>query len=160
MAIPEGRNNALFNRDIMRTLENEGVDPIRILAQIAAGTLVMPDGTEHVYELNDRLAAAKELAQYVYPKKRSLDVNKEIKASVQLQVVKFADVMPDQAAIVAEEVQKLQENKSLLIGNMSKDVKKMLMQDVRHLDAVTVEAMREDVEALVVDENGIVQNEY
>jgi len=78
-----GQGNPLVNKPILDTLEEEGVDPIRIMAKFASGELAE--------DADQQLAAAKELAQYVHPKKRSLDVNKEIKASVTFSVVRFSD---------------------------------------------------------------------
>ena len=53
-----GQGNPLVNKPILDTLEEEGVDPIRIMAKFASGELAEdPD---------QQLAAAKELAQYVH----------------------------------------------------------------------------------------------
>lgn len=138
-----GQGNPLVNKPIMDTLEELGVDPIRIMAQFASGELAE--------DADQQLAAAKELAQYVHPKKRSLDVNKEIKASVTFSVVRFSDVMPDQAAIMAEQLDKLQGSRMMLDNTAARK----LMKDVTELDNVTLEAMRTDVEKLKTDEDGI-----
>jgi len=139
-----GQGNPLVNKPILDTLEEEGVDPIRIMAKFASGELAEdPD---------QQLAAAKELAQYVHPKKRSLDVNKEIKASVTFSVVRFSDVMPDQAAIMADQLDKLQGSRMMLDNQAARK----LMKDVKELDNVTLEAMRTDVEKLKTDEDGII----
>ena len=138
-----GQGNPLVNKPIMDTLEELGVDPIRIMAQFASGELAE--------DADQQLAAAKELAQYVHPKKRSLDVNKEIKASVTFSVVRFSDVMPDQAAIMADQLDKLQGSRMMLDNTAARK----LMKDVTELDNVTLEAMRTDVEKLKTDEDGI-----
>lgn len=139
-----GQGNPLVNKPILDTLEEEGVDPIRIMAKFASGELAE--------DADQQLAAAKELAQYVHPKKRSLDVNKEIKASVTFSVVRFSDVMPDQAAIMAEQLGKLQGSRMMLDNQAARK----LMKDVTELDNVTLEAMRTDVEKLKTDEDGII----
>ena len=138
-----GQGNPLVNKPIMDTLEELGVDPIRVMALFASGELAE--------DADQRLAAAKELAQYVHPKKRSLDVNKEIKASVTFSVVRFSDVMPDQAAIMAEQLDKLQGSRMMLDNTAARK----LMKDVTELDNVTLEAMRTDVEKLKTDEDGL-----
>lgn len=139
-----GQGNPLVNKPILDTLEELGVDPIRIMAQFASGKLAE--------DADQQLAAAKELAQYVHPKKRSLDVNKEIKASVTFSVVRFSDVMPDQAAIMADQLDKLQGSRMMLDNQAARK----LMKDVTELDNVTLEAMRTDVEKLKTDEDGII----
>lgn len=139
-----GEGNPLANKPILDVLEEEGVDPIRILAKFASGELAE--------ESDQQLSAAKELAQYVHPKKRALDVNKEIKASVTFSVVRFSDVMPDQAAIMAEQLDKLQGSRMVLDNTAARK----LMKDVTELDNVTLEAMRTDVEKLKTDEDGII----
>jgi hypothetical protein len=139
-----GQGNPLVNKPILDTLEEEGVDPIRIMAKFASGELAE--------DADQQLAAAKELAQYVHPKKRSLDVNKEIKASVTFSVVRFSDVMPDQAAIMADQLDKLQGSRMMLDNQAARK----LMKDVTELDNVTLEAMRTDVEKLKTDEDGII----
>ena len=138
-----GEGNPLVNKPILDVLEDEGVDPIRILAKFASGELAE--------ESDQQLSAAKELAQYVHPKKRALDVNKEIKASVTFSVVRFSDVMPDQAAIMADQLDKLQGSRMMLDNQAARK----LMKDVTELDNVTLEAMRTDVEKLKTDEDGI-----
>lgn len=139
-----GQGNPLVNKPILDTLEEECVDPIRIMAKFASGELAE--------DADQQLAAAKELAQYVHPKKRSLDVNKEVKASVTFSVVRFSDVMPDQAAIMAEQLDKLQGSRMMLDNTAARK----LMKDVTELDNVTLEAMRTDVEKLKTDEDGII----
>ncbi|HPM74518.1 MAG TPA: hypothetical protein PLA71_02210 [Saccharofermentans sp.] len=139
-----GEGNPLVNKPILDVLEEEGVDPIRILAKFASGELAE--------ESDQQLSAAKELAQYVHPKKRALDVNKEIKASVTFSVVRFSDVMPDQAAIMADQLDKLQGSRMVLDNTAARK----LMKDVTELDNVTLEAMRTDVEKLKTDEDGII----
>lgn len=139
-----GEGNPLVNKPILDVLEEEGVDPIRILAKFASGELAE--------ESDQQLSAAKELAQYVHPKKRALDVNKEIKASVTFSVVRFSDVMPDQAAIMAAQLDKLQGSRMVLDNAAARK----LMKDVTELDNVTLEAMRTDVEKLKTGEDGII----
>ena len=130
----------LLNKGVIDTLEEEGVDPIAILARFANGTLSDDPAL--------RLSAAKELAQYVFPKKRSLDVNKEIKASISFNVVKFSEVMPEEAKQLNANFSQLRHKSAL----MSRPVAQRLLKDVRELDGVLVEAMRSDTERLIEDE--------
>ena len=146
--VPLGVDSQLINKEVIDILEEEGVDPIRILAQFAKGDLAE--------DASQQLAAAKELAQYVRPKKRALDVNKEVKASVQFSVVRFSDVMPDEAKLISDQLQQMRADK-LSLTNVTA---KKLMKEVEKnkLNAVTIDAMRTDTERLVVDGDGLVSD--
>ena len=132
--------------DILAVLEEEGVDPIRVLAQVANGQI----SADPIL----RMQAAKELAQYVHPKKKALDLRASGKLAVTYNVVNFSEVMPDQAAQLKEQTQALLDSRP-----RTKAEVKQLVRTTPVNSAVLIEAMRNDVEGLVVDETGIVVDE-
>ena len=137
-----GVHSPLINHDLFQTLEEEGVDPIRIMAQVANGELT-PDPVM-------RFAAAKELAQYIHPKKKSLDMRMSGKMQVTYNVVNFSEVMPDQAQALREQTQAMIDNRPRTRAEV-----KAIVRATPVNSAALVEAMRSDVERLVVDENGV-----
>lgn len=139
---PLGVHSPLINNDLLQTLEEEGVDPIRVLAQVASGSLTADPAL--------RLSAAKELAQYLHPKKKALDLRANGKLAVTYNVVNFSEVMPDQAAALAAQTQALLDSRPKTRAEV-----KQLVRVTPVNSAALVEAMRDDVEGLVVDENGI-----
>lgn len=153
---PLGVHSPLINSDIFQTLEEEGCDPIRIMAMIANGAVevIVPQSGEKLaipVEISERLNAAKELAQYLYPKKRSLDLRASGKLAVTYNIVNFSEVMPDQAAQLAEQTQQMIDNRP-----RTKAEVRQLARMTPVNSAALVEAMRHDVETLVVDEDGII----
>ena len=143
---PLGAHSPLVNMDILAVLEEEGVDPIRVLAQVANGQI----SADPIL----RMQAAKELAQYVHPKKKALDLRSSGKLAVTYNVVNFSEVMPDQAAQLKEQTQALLDSRP-----RTKAEVKQLVRSTPVNSAVLIEAMRNDVEGLVVDETGIVVDE-
>ncbi|HMV57030.1 MAG TPA: hypothetical protein PKD38_07465 [Nitrospira sp.] len=143
---PLGAHSPLVNMDILEVLEEEGVDPIRVLAQVANGQI----SADPIL----RMQAAKELAQYVHPKKKALDLRASGKLAVTYNVVNFSEVMPDQAAQLKEQTQALLDSRP-----RTKAEVKQLVRTTPVNSAVLIEAMRNDVEGLVVDETGIVVDE-
>jgi hypothetical protein len=134
--------SSLVNWDIIETLEEEGVDPIRVLAKFAKGDM----GDEAA-----QLSAAKELAAYVYPKKRSLDVNKEIKASVSYQIVNFKDVMPDEAEVLSGLLNQ-EEVRPLITTQRVKEIKARMKKE-GPLDYNTIELGRRSMEKYVKEQD-------
>jgi hypothetical protein len=143
---PLGAHSPLINHDILRTLEEEGADPIRLLAQAVNGDLTADPVL--------RIAAAKELAQYIHPKKKALDLRASGKLAVTYNVVNFSEVMPDQAKQLAEQTQALLDNRPRTKAEVRQAVRATPVNS-----AVLIEAMRSDVERLVVDETGIASDE-
>lgn len=138
-----GVHSPLINHDLIQTLEEEGADPIRVLAQMCTGDLTA--------DPNLRFAAAKELAQYLHPKKKALDLRSSGKLAVTYNIVNFSDVMPDEANQLREATQQMIDNRP-----RTKAEVKALARATPVNSATLVEAMRHDVERLTVDENGIV----
>lgn len=132
-------HSPMINLDVMQTLEEERVDPIRVMARLAR------DGeTEEL-----RLSAAKELAQYIHPKKKALDLRAQGKLQVTYNIVNFSDVMPDEAATLEAQTKALLDSRPRTRHEI-----KMLSKMVQPQSAAIIEAMRSDVERLVVDEEG------
>jgi hypothetical protein len=88
-------------RSVFYTLEKEKVDPIQVLAAFAKGQL--SDDPAH------QLSAAKELANYLHPKKKSVDVKAEAKVGVTYEVVSFKDIAPTKAKVLTDQVTYLAE---------------------------------------------------
>lgn len=143
---PLGVHSPLINNDILQTLQEEGADPIRLLAQAVNGDLTQDPVL--------RIAAAKELAQYIHPKKKALDLRASGKLAVTYNVVNFSEVMPDQAAQLREQTQALIDNRPKTIAEVRQRVRATPVNS-----AVLIEAMRNDVEKLVVDDTGIIADE-
>jgi hypothetical protein len=137
-----GVHTPLINMDLIDTLDGMQVNPFVILAELA--TDAEDEGT--------RLQAAKELAQYIKPKQKSLDARINMKAKVQYNIMQFSQHDPDAAMALAQAVKDNMKNVP-----MNKAEVRMLadMESKRKPSAVTIEAMRNDVEKLVVDETGI-----
>jgi hypothetical protein len=138
-----GVGNALINYDVLKMLEEEDCDPLRVLAKFVSGEIAAP--------VEARLSAAKELAQYVAPKKRSLDMSAHVKGNVTYNVVNYSEVMPDQAQQLRAMTQELLDQQPL-----SRDQMKALVRATPMHSATIIEAMREDIERLPSDENGLV----
>lgn len=94
--------NILYNQPVLDQLASFDCNPIEIMAQFALGGGDMV-GADVKSDL--QFAAAKELAQYLFPKKRSLDVQKDVKHTVSFEVVSFKDIEPNKAIELAEEVE-------------------------------------------------------
>jgi len=97
-AVVFGAYSEVVNDDLKQQLLERGCDPIALLADFALDESQKP-------EL--RFAAAKELAQYVRPKLKSIDVKVEQKRTAGIAIVKYSDVNPE-AAAAAREASKLQ----------------------------------------------------
>lgn len=152
--VPLGANNVLINKPVLDILEEMRVNPIAILANIAMGKDQNGLHDEDI-EIDHVLSAAKELTQYIQPKKRSFDVNAKVSGNVTYNVVQFSAVMPDAALKLQEDIIALQSGRMGLTGVETKQ----MMKEVPTLDAATIEAMRIDVDKLpVVD--GITDIDY
>tara|TARA_Y100001937_G_scaffold111919_1_gene159014 strand:- start:543 stop:845 length:303 start_codon:yes stop_codon:yes gene_type:complete len=79
---PAGATNKR-SQAIADKLEELNCDPIEGMAMIMNDTSL-----DHSL----RLAAMKELAQYVAPKRKAVDIDATVDGSVNIQVVKFADL--------------------------------------------------------------------
>jgi len=82
---PAGATNKR-SQAIADKLEELNCDPIEGMAMIMNDTSL-----DHSL----RLAAMKELAQYVAPKRKAVDIDATVDGSVNIQVVKFADLDED-----------------------------------------------------------------
>lgn len=82
---PTGATNKR-SQAIADKLEELNCDPIEGMAMIMNDTSL-----DHSL----RLAAMKELAQYVAPKRKAVDIDATVDGSVNIQVVKFADLDED-----------------------------------------------------------------
>jgi hypothetical protein len=137
-----GVHTPLINMDLIDTLDEMQINPFVILANMAVDA--EDEGT--------RLQAAKELAQYIKPKQKSLDARIGMKASVQYNIMQFSQHDPDAAMALAQAVKDNMKNLP-----MNKAQMRMLADiDSRQKhSAVTIEAMRGDVEKLRVGDDGI-----
>lgn len=90
----------LWNKPVVEQLLALQCNPIAVMASFANGST--PNGMP--IEPGQQLAAARELAKYVFPQKRSLDVQKDVKHQVTFEVVSFKDVEPEAALKLAEAV--------------------------------------------------------
>jgi hypothetical protein len=138
-----GVHSPLINGDVLQTLEDEGADPIRYMAKIVNGD--EPASPEI------RFAAAKELAMYVHPKKKALDLRMQGKVAVTYNVVQFSQVMPDEAQALADQTRAMLDNRPRTRAEV-----RQIERSTAVNSAALVEAMRRDVEGLVVDANGLV----
>lgn len=156
MNIPLGTHSKIINFDVIQSLEEAGCDPIKILADAAKGMMTYKDEngveTNVMVDPEKRISAAKELASYLFPKKRSLDMSAVTKASVTYNIVNFSEVMPDQSALLEQQVKDMALNVPRTRAEM-----KMVVNASRkeQTSAVVIEAMRSDVERLVVDDSGM-----
>ena len=82
---PKGKANKR-SREIAERLEQLNCDPIEGMAMIANDTSL-----DHGL----RLTAFKELAQYVAPKRKAVDVDASIDGNVSIEVVKFSDIVDE-----------------------------------------------------------------
>lgn len=82
---PKGQANKR-SKEIADRLEQLNCDPIEGMAMIANDTSL-----DHGL----RLAAFKELAQYVAPKRKAVDVDASIDGNVSIEVVKFSDIVDE-----------------------------------------------------------------
>jgi hypothetical protein len=97
-AVVFGAYSEVINDDLKEQLKDLGCDPIAILAEMALDEMAKP-------EL--RLAAARELAQYVRPKLKAVDIKVEQKINRGVAIIRYSEVDPEAAAI-AREAAKLQ----------------------------------------------------
>lgn len=79
---PKGSKNKR-SLEIQERLDELGVDPIEGMAVIAMDPTTSP-------EL--KLSCYKELAQYVAPKRKAVDMNATMDGSFSIEVVRFTDV--------------------------------------------------------------------
>jgi hypothetical protein len=126
--------------DVVKVLVEEGCDPIRILAKLAMGS-----------DDNLSFAAAKELAQYVHPKKKAMDLRASVKTAVTYQVVSFSDVAPDAAKQLSEQTKNLMQQK---LPRTRAEVR-LAAAAAPVISAQVIEAMREDIEALEDEDDTI-----
>ena len=82
---PKGQANKR-SKEISDRLEQLNCDPIEGMAMIANDTSL-----DHGL----RLTAFKELAQYVAPKRKAVDVDASIDGNVSIEVVKFSDIIDE-----------------------------------------------------------------
>ena len=88
-----GVESTFLNSELEEELKRQGCDPFQILAQLAVG------GEEE----GTRLGAAKELAKYLRPQLKSIDVKLGGGQSLRkFAIVKFSDVDPVKAAELAK----------------------------------------------------------
>lgn len=87
-----GVSSSFLNSALEDELRAEGCDPFKILAQLAVA------GEEET----TRLAAAKELAKYLRPQLKSVDVKFGAGQQRQFAIIKFSEVDPVQAAALAK----------------------------------------------------------
>jgi hypothetical protein len=78
---PKGSTNKK-SQEIQDRLEELGVDPIEGMAMLASDPTSTP-------EL--KLQCFKELAQYVAPKRKAVDMNASLDGSFSIEVVRFTD---------------------------------------------------------------------
>lgn len=83
---PKGKPNKR-TAEIQERLAELDCDPIEGMAMIAAD----PNNTQEL-----KLAAYKELAQYVAPKRKAVDMNASMDGNFSVQIVQFADVESDE----------------------------------------------------------------
>lgn len=131
-----GAHSALANPEVIKLLEEEGCDPLRILAQIAMGNLGA--------DVDHRLSAAKELAQYVHAKKRSVDISAHIKGNVTYNIVSFGDVAPEAAAELGNQAKAM-----LTAYPKSRAAMKEAIAESKELPALVIEAVRDNAETFV-----------
>jgi hypothetical protein len=142
MSTPLGALNPLINSEVFSTLAEEECDPIRILAKIANG--------EMGADIDHQLSAAKELAQYMHAKKRSIDMRAAVKGNITYNIVQFGQVAPEEAQILRERARA-----SLAKPKTMKEVKALVAEENQKApSAVVIEAMRESVEVLDVSPDG------
>lgn len=95
MATPFGVKSIGYNSKVVETLAEFNCDPIAILAQLA-----VESGDPEM-----RFKAAKELAGYITPKLKSVDIKVSEKRTAEVAVVKFSEVSPDQFEIVRQKIE-------------------------------------------------------
>lgn len=71
---PGSKNKLSYKKDVWETCVDVGVDPFRVLAEIAAGILRKPKGTPERIAVYLRKEAAAELCQYIKPKLKSMEI--------------------------------------------------------------------------------------
>ena len=95
MATPFGTKSIGYNSKVVETLAEHNCDPIAILARLAVESA----------DPEMQFKAAKELAGYVTPKLKSVDIKVSEKRTAEVAVVKFSEVSPDQFEIVRQKIE-------------------------------------------------------
>jgi hypothetical protein len=95
MATNFGSKSIGYNSSVIATLAEHGCDPIAILAELAV----------HSEDPEMKFKAAKELAGYVTPKLKSVDIKVSEKRTAEVAVVKFSEVSPEQFSIIKEKIE-------------------------------------------------------
>src|SRR5690349_13683498 len=75
---PKGRTKGSKNKlsyNVGEICEKHDCNPFEILAQIAAGTIELPDEQRKYFGVRIRMEAASELAQYLAPKLKALELS-------------------------------------------------------------------------------------
>lgn len=130
--------------DVWKVLKEEDCDPIKILARHALGD----DPTLS-------FAAARELAQYIHPKKRALDLRAHVKTQVSYQIVSFASLEPDQAkelAAASSEMMKTRMPKT-------RDAVRLAEAAAPRISPQIIEAMRDNMEAEAEEDEAAFEGE-
>jgi hypothetical protein len=87
-----GATSTVLNSELEKELKAKGVDPFAIMAELALDTS----------DPDLRFAAAKELARYLRPQLKSIDVRVAGQTQRNFAIVKFSDVDPARAAALAK----------------------------------------------------------
>lgn len=147
-SIAVGFESTFLNSELEEKLREAGCDPFEILANLAISA--EEEGT--------RLGAAKELAKYLRPQLKSIDVRMGNGNQVRkFAIVKFSDVDPAHAAELAKGMTPRQLTEKLvpnaaLIDTMRRDFERPVAVEDPMLTVTKAEAMEEEKDEASVHE--------